>query len=173
MEIAANSFQGQVGGLKLPNGLTVSNLYLNSGPLLYAHDIKKLTFAEPSKVVAEVSLQDLQHFIAPKLPNNISQLNVKSRNGQLVLTGRVTVLLPIPFEAVLALAVVDSKALFVHLVSVTAVGFDAKGLVQGTIDKMNPVVTIDDIPVEGTMDDVTVLENEVRLLVSISESKDM
>ena len=149
-------------------GLVVDELELRTGQSDVDIDPFALGLRQPATAVATVTQASIAKVLAARSPDNIRDFEARVDAGQIHVTAKAVVLLPIPVNATCHLEIVGGKQVFVRLDSVEVLGGGAKSLVEAQIEKVNPLFDVSDLPMEVLLTKVeaengkVVLHAEVR-----------
>ena len=157
------SFDANLRGLVLPMGLRVASVKVTGQGLNLSHDPFGAEIGEPGRLEVFVSEQDLGDFLNKMSPAGLKNVVVEAKNGVLHIRATKTVLIEVKAYATCSLRIVESKRLFVDLESIDIMGAGPKQLIQTQLDKINPVVDVDDFPVHATLEVVQVSQGGILL----------
>jgi hypothetical protein len=154
--------------LVLPMGLKVDTVKISGEGLHIETEPFAATMKLPGAFEVFVGEASLAQFINKKSPGNMRNITVEAKGGKLHVKGSIVMILEIPASAICTLRIVENRYLFVDLESVNVLGAGATNLVQSQLDKLNPIMDVDDFPVRATMDQVEVVEGGVLLLGTVA-----
>ena len=146
--VSADALSAEFHGLLLPMGLRVDRLQLAAGATRLEADPFAVQLARPGAVQATLKLQDVASFLDAKAPGNLKDFRLYEHDGDLKVTAKAPFVVPIPVEALCRLEIVNQKQLHVKLLSVQVMGGQAKGMVEGILEKQNPILDAADLPVD-------------------------
>ena len=145
--VSADALSAEFHGLVLPMGLRVDRLQLAAGSTRVEADPFALKLDRPGAVQATLKLADVAAFLDAKAPGNLKDFRLYEHDGDLKVTAKAPFLVPIPVEALCRLEIVQQNQLHVRLISVQVMGGQAKGMVEGILEKQNPILDAADLPV--------------------------
>lgn len=146
--VSADALSAEFHGLILPMGLRVDRLQVATGAARLEPEPFALRLARPGAVQATLKLKDVAAFLDAKAPGNLKDFRLHEHDGDLKVTAKAPFLVPIPVEALCRLEIVNQNQLHVRLLSVQVMGGQAKGMVEGILEKQNPILDAADLPVE-------------------------
>lgn len=150
-------------GLILPMGLRVDSVKLSGDGLQISYSPFKASSKEPANLEVFVSEQDLSSFLN-NMPNlGLKNISVEAKDGTLHIRATKTVLIDVKAYAVCSLRIQNSSKLFIDLESVEILGVGPKHLIQSQLDKINPIVDVEDFPIQATLDSVEISNGGIIL----------
>ena len=161
--VQVGPFSFHVENVVLPMGLTVASVDVTGEGATAIDKPFSLTLVSPGKLVAEVMEFDLASFLEAQAPGGLHEFAVSAQNGKLAVRAKKTVLVDLKVAAVASLRIKDGKQMWIDVESVDVMGAGAKNLVQGQIDKINPVLDVADLPIPARLETVTVADGKVVL----------
>jgi hypothetical protein len=158
-------FTAHLRDIVLPMGLRVDDVRLYGRGLHLVREPFSAQLPTPGKLEVFVSEASLAEFLERQAPAGLKDFKVEARDGKLYVKAVKTMIVAIPATAVCTLRVEDKKRLMVELESVeVAGGTSIKTLVQNQLDRINPIVDADDLPmVKATIEEVRMERNGVIL----------
>jgi len=162
--IGLDAFQAKADNLELPMGLVVDHLTLTTGRATAVTDPFSLSLAEPGDVRVEISESNVARYLEELAPGGLKNFQVECRDEFIVVRATVRFLLEVPVYAQCRLVIHEGRELHVELVEAQVVGGDAKRLVEGQIERVNPIFRVSDIPFPLVLDEVLVREGYITLL---------
>jgi hypothetical protein len=154
--------------LVLPMGLAVDSVKVAAEGLHIETSPFMATVAQPGTFEVFVGDRSLSAFIGRKSPGNLRNVEVTSSGGKLHVKGSVVMILELPASAVCNLRIVQNRYLYVELESVNVMGAGATSLVQSQLEKINPILDVDEFPVRASLERVDVVEGGVLLLGTVA-----
>ncbi len=147
----------------LPMGLNVANVDVQGfGGTIVAKPFS-LQLVQPGTMKADVEEADLASFLEKLSPGGLHEFSISAQGGKLSVRAKKTVLVDLKVSATATLRIKDGKQLWIDVESVDVMGAGAKNLVQGPIDKINPVLDAADLPVDATLTSVEIADGRVTL----------
>lgn len=144
--VRLNSFNATCRGLVLPNGLTIDELRMESGGTTIEHKNFVVTMDRPAKITAFLGEASLAAFLEKEAPGGLKGFLVQLKDGVLHVDAKLKMMLEVPVHVQASLVIKDQKELHLELHKVDVAGGPAKALVQGHIEKENPLFEADDLP---------------------------
>lgn len=160
-------------GLVLPNGMKVDRLTLELGPATCITKPLSFRLPQPGSVEVLLTAFSVAAFLEEMAPGGLRQFSVTCENDVITVNAIARILLEVPVTAVCRLDIVDGKELWVRLETAQVVGGDAKKLVSGQLDRINPIFSTDELPFPMTMDRVSVRDGAVYLNGTASFPSDL
>ena len=161
--LEVSRFDVNLRGLVLPMGLRIESVTMAGFDVRCTYSPISVTAEEPGELQVFVSERDLSQFLNSMGSVGLKNVSVEARDGALHIRATKTVLIDMKAYAVCSLRIVDGKRLFVDLESVEIMGVGPKHLIQSQLDKINPVVDMDDFPIPATMDTVEISQGGILL----------
>lgn len=144
-------------------GLVVDELEVRMGQGTVRRDPFSLELGETATATATVTEASIAKVLAAKAPDNIRDFEATVAAGQIHITAKAVVLLPIPVKATCHLEIVDEKQVFVRLDSVEVLGGGAKSLVEAQIEKVNPLLDVAELSVDIKLTQIVAEDGKVVL----------
>jgi hypothetical protein len=154
--------------LVLPMGLRVDEVKIAAEGLHFETEPFQASVAQPGTFEVRVGEQALSEFLNKKAPGNVRRFSVKARGAKLHVNASVVMIVELPATAICTLKIVDGRYLYVVLESVNVMGAGATSLVQSQLEKINPVLDVEDFPVRAALDRVEIVEGEVLVLGTVA-----
>jgi hypothetical protein len=149
-------------------GLNVDSVKISAEGLQFETDPFVATVRQPGTFEVFVGDDSLCRFIEKKAPSNLRNIKVQSAQGRLNVRASVVMLIELPATGVCTLRIVNNRYLYVDLESVNVMGAGATSLVQSQIEKLNPILDVEEFPVRATLDQVDIVEGGVRILGTVA-----
>lgn len=147
----------------LPMGLKVAKVDIVGAGGAVEDKPFSLTLDAPGAMVAEVLEAELAALLETQAPGGIHDFSVRAEEGKLHVRAKKTLLVDLKITAVASLRIVDERQLWIDVESVDVMGAGAKNLVQGQIDRINPVLDASDLPLKASLLSVEVGGGKVVL----------
>jgi hypothetical protein len=109
---------------------------------------------QPGHVEAHVAALDLAAFLDAKAPGGLKDFGIAIREGKVYVEATARVIVEVRAKVVCTLRIHEKKQLFVDLESVDVMGIGAKGMVQGQLDQINPVLDASQFPLNVEFEEV-------------------
>jgi hypothetical protein len=154
--------------LVLPMGLRVDSVKVSGEGLHFETEPFVASVQRPGTFEVFVGDAALSEFLNKKAPGNVKRFRVTSKNGKLDVQASVVMLIELPATAVCTLKIVDERYLYVELESVNVMGAGATSLVQSQLEKINPVLDVEEFPVRAALNRVDIVEGGVLLLGTVA-----
>ncbi|HSI72130.1 MAG TPA: LmeA family phospholipid-binding protein [Fimbriimonas sp.] len=154
--------------LVLPMGLRVDTVKISADGLHFETEPFLATVKQPGTFEVFVSDASLSEFLNKKTPGNVKKFRVTSKNGKLDVQASVVMLIELPATAICTLRIVEQRYLYVDLESVNVMGAGATSLVQSQLEKINPVLDVEEFPVRASLNRVDIVEGGVLLLGTVA-----
>lgn len=144
-------------------GLNVDEVDVEAEGLHFETEPFMASVKQPGTLTVFVGEASLGAFLNKKAPSNIKNFAVSAEPGKLNVNASVVMIIELKAQAVCTLRIVEQRYLYVDLVSVNVMGAGATSLVQSQLDKINPVIDVDDFPVRATLDTVEIVDGGIKL----------
>jgi hypothetical protein len=129
--------------LKLSVGLTINAVTLTGNGVTVRSDPVSVLTPVPGALEALILGPNLADFLDRQAPGGLKNFQVELRDGKIFVQANVMIM---KASAVCTLRIQDRRQLFVDLESVDVLGIGAKNMVQGHLDKINPVLDVAELP---------------------------
>lgn len=149
--------------LKLPFGLVVDEVRIDAENAVVQKEPFIIHMPEPGEVEAEVSDVELAKFLNKQSPGGLSGFEVKLRDNKVHVLAKMKMILEVPVTAICTLRIVNERKVYVDLESVEVMGMGSKSLVEGQLEKINPVLDVAEFPIDLRLHTVTINEGRVVL----------
>ena len=146
-------------GFVTPPGLRLERLTIGGEELVPSS--KGLDSPHPLPFAATLVQEDLQAFLARKNPTGLENATLEMTEDGITVTGQRRVVLVVPVRARVTLAIEDGRRLVLRLHEASAFGASVTNLAEGLVEKANPVLDVDDLPVPCTLERVEHREGEL------------
>lgn len=154
----------------LPIGLVVEELTLRTDEAGYDSRKNALSMSKPGVIKAKVTAEDLAEFLAGEFPAPLRDPKVELIPGFVLVSASAKVLVEITATAKCSLEIRNRSELHVVLVDVDK-GGPVRGLVEGQLDRINPVIKAEDFPIPVNLDSVQVEPDGIVLTGTFSGSE--
>lgn len=145
----------------LPFGLVLDQVeLLGENGTLETSPIR-LAMPEPARAQVLVSAISLEEYLNVKAPGGLRDFKVALREGTIEVQATARVIVELRATATCTLRIEEETKLFVDLVKVDVLGGSAKNLVQGQLDKINPILDVNELPVSIRLKDVAITETGI------------
>ncbi|MBX3095720.1 MAG: LmeA family phospholipid-binding protein [Fimbriimonadaceae bacterium] len=161
--ISLQRFHAVAEQLKLPMGLVVDELTIDTGSANAETDPFSLKLESPGAVVVRIGETNVRNYLETLKPGGLRDFSVSCREGMIFVKATARILLDVPVTAQCKLVIDDGERLNVELVEAQVVGGDAKRLVEGQINRVNPIFNVADMPIALILDSVAVNDGFVIL----------
>lgn len=149
--------------IELDFGLLVGSFEVTVDRAAVTLDPFAFDMALPGKAVAVVTERAIGQLLAAQAPPQVKDFEVSISGGKIYVTAKAQVIVTIPVKAVCFLEIVGGHSVYVRLESVDVMGGAAKNLVESQIEKVNPVLTVSDLPVPVELQSVECESGRVTL----------
>lgn len=145
-------------------GLVVDDIQVDGQTTTIAVDPIGVRMDTPGNLVANVAALDLASFLDLKAPGGLRDFAVAIREGFVYVEATAKMIVEMRAKVTCTLRIDEGKRLFVDLQSVDVMGMGGmKGLVQGHLDQINPVLDADDLPLAVVLDEVIADHDRITL----------
>ena len=144
-------------------GLRVDTVEVRADGLHFETEPFQASVQKPGTFEVFVGERSLADFLNKKAPGGIKNFVVDANPGKLNVNATVSMIIQLQAEAVCTLRIVDQRYLFVDLESVNVMGAGATSLVQSQLEKINPVLDVEEFPVRATLDEVHIVEGGIKM----------
>ncbi len=148
--------------LTLPNGLRVDQIEANAAGMRISTNPVSAQTPEPGQITARVKEATLSEFLSTQLPSAVRQVDVQCVGGRIQVAVIAKVVFEIKALAMCRLEIVDEQQIFVRVESIDPGGPIAT-LVEGQVDRVNPVFDARDLPVPTRLLRAESTEGELRV----------
>ncbi len=160
-EVTIGGFQATFTDVRLPVGLVVSKVVLDSkGASLDQHPFR-ISLVEPGNIEARVNEKALADFLDKRSPGGLKDFVIQIRDNKLFVHASVRVLVEVRASAVCTLRLMGGTSVYVDLESVELFGVGARTLVQNQLDQINPVLDVASFPLKIEILDVQATDGEI------------
>jgi hypothetical protein len=137
-------------------GISLDSVIVSASSVSLNSKTGSLEGPEPAEIRARVLPEAIQLFLESESPGGLQKFVVESLPGKLRVRAIRRMLIEIPVCAVCTLRIVDGKAVYVDVESVEVLQVNLENFVRSQIDKVNPIFTVDMLPMEATLRDVEI-----------------
>jgi hypothetical protein len=166
--IDVGSVEASFRDLVLPMGLRVDTVHIAAEGLHFETEPFIASVKQPGSFQVFVGEASLSEYLNKKAPGNVRKFRVTANNGKLDVQASVVMLIELPATAICTLKIVDKRYLYVELESVNVMGAGATSLVQSQLEKINPVLDVEEFPVRASLDRVEIVEGGVQLIGTVA-----
>jgi hypothetical protein len=152
-EVRLQSLEAKAFGIILPMGLRVDEVQLTSGPARAETDPFRLFLDQPGRILAIIEETSVAEYLNQLAPGGLKGFSVACADEVIRINAIAKILFEVPVEADLTLAVV--------LQSAEVKGADARKLVEGQLDRINPIFDVKDFPVPMRIERVEVRDQAI------------
>lgn len=154
--------------LKTPMGLVLKEVRVKGVNLVASLPGEKsakpvVEILEPATFEAFVDAEALKVFLDDRAPGGLRDFEIELVPGKIIAKATATVVIPIRASAVCTLRLEGERQLFVDIESVDLMGVGAKGLVEGQLAKVNPVLDAADLPLDIRLKEVEIVDGAIKL----------
>ena len=155
--------------VSIPAGLVIDSVEVEAGSVKVNSKSGRLSLVQPAQLKAQVSSDDLCNFLAIKLPIKLNNLELDISGGKIRLKGALKMVVSLQANVECELLIHNGDKLSVQLVSVDVQGVGAKSLLQNTLDQINPVFELSDLPVKGVITEIECENGKVTVRGELTE----
>ncbi|HVL37858.1 MAG TPA: LmeA family phospholipid-binding protein [Fimbriimonadaceae bacterium] len=157
-DVGIGSWDATVRKLATPMGLVVDEVRLRaSAETAITTKPFAVTLEKPATLEARISEQGLAAFLNAQSPGGLKDFQVQLSDGKVTASASARMLIEIRATAVCTLKIVDGRQIWVELQQVEVFGgINAKGLVEGQLEKVNPVLDVSDLPLRVILTGVAI-----------------
>jgi hypothetical protein len=148
----------RIEGLALPMGLRLDEAVVSGTDVAVSSDPFSITLGEDASATVRVSCDSVREFLSTL---GLRDLTVETRDGLLVASGTVVVLVPIRATAYCRLVVVDGARLEVELERADPAA--AASLIARQLGAVNPLLDLGSLPINLEITDVSVEDGWVTI----------
>lgn len=160
--VTVGALSATLNQVRLPMGLMVSEVVVSASQAEIASDPFNVSLADWGSVTAVVTAPDLAAFLNEKAPGGLRDFSVTIEEGFVRVGATAKVIVDIRAVVVCTLAILDGRKLFVRLEEVEGLSM-AKGMVQSQLDQINPVVDVNDLPLDIVLERVVAESQSITL----------
>ncbi len=143
-------------------GLVVDELHLVGADAQLATDPVSIELSDWAQLEATVTETDLADFLTRQSPGGLKDFEVSVKGGFVHVAATARVIVEVRATAICRLVLKEQRYLFVELDSVDGLAM-AKGMIQGQLDQINPVLDAGDLPLLVELDNVQAEQGQVVL----------
>ena len=147
-QIAIGRLEARFYNLKTPMGLVITEARIKGVNVIVATDPIMVKMSKPGEFEAFIDATALKVFLDEQAPGGLRDFEVDLKEGKLFVKATAVVIVPMRASAVCSLRIVEGEQIHVDLESVDVMGVGAKGLVEGHLAKVNPVLDVADLPLK-------------------------
>lgn len=143
-------------------GLVVDELHLVGSDAQVATDPVSIELSDWAQLEATVMEADLADFLTRQAPGGLKDFDVTIKGGFVHVAATARVIVEVRATAICRLVLKEQRYLFVELDSVEGLAM-AKGMIQGQLDQINPVLDAGDLPLRVELDHVEAEQGRIVL----------
>lgn len=167
-QLAAGGFEARLYNLKTHIGLVIKEARVRGANLIARISPPGAEMLEPADFEAHIDAQGLAVFLDERSPGGLKDFEVEIGPGKIDVRATASMIVPIRVRASCSLRIDNERRLYVDLLSAEVMGVGAAGLVEGQIEKINPVLDVKDLlPVETRLKTVEIGEGLIVLKGSV------
>jgi len=148
-------------GFFLPNGLVVDELTATGEGLSFEPETGAYALSGEGSLIATIGEAALSSFLETQLPYSVRKVEVQLVGGRIQVAAIAKVVFEIKAVALMQLELIDEKALHVNLESVEPA--PVRGLIEGQLQRLNPVFTVDDLPFKVRLERTEIEAGQLRV----------
>lgn len=156
MSMAVGPFECVLRQVKLPMGLILDEVRLRGDGVTVLTDPFEAFARQAGDLNVVLTAASMQAFLNAEQPGGLRDIEVTLADGKVYVSATKRVLVDVRANAVCTLRVEGGKKVFVELESVDLLGAGAKNLLQSQLDQINPVLDLDQFPIEARIDEIVV-----------------
>lgn len=162
-QISVGGFEARFYNLKTHIGLVLAEARVKGVNTIITRTPLKVEMLEPGQIEAHINEEGLKVFLDEQAPGGLQNFEVELTDGKIKLLATMTMIIPIRAAAVCTLRIVDGRQIFVDLESVDVFGVGATGLVEGHLQKVNPVLDVSELPLDIKLESLEIKEGLIVL----------
>lgn len=143
-------------------GLVVDELHVVGADGQLDTDPISIALNDWAQLEATVTETDLADFLTRQAPGGLKDFEVSIKGGFVHVSATARVIVEVRATAICRLVLKEQRYLFVELDSVDGLAM-AKGMIQGQLDQINPVLDAGDLPLLIELDNVQAEQGQVVL----------
>lgn len=159
--VDVGTFDVSLAQVALPMGLVLSRVRIWGQDLHLEREPFVIQVSQPGRMEITVSEDQLAAFLEREAPGGLRNFRVTADGGKLTVQATARILVEITAEAVCTLRADDGTRLFVELESLSVPA--ARNLVQNQLERVNPIVDLDDLPIGGRIQQIEISGGQVVL----------
>lgn len=144
--------------LSLPMGLVINAMTLHAKHVHIEKDPIVISVPEPGTLEALVLAPNLADFLNKQAPGGLRDFKVELKEGKIHVQASIMIM---KASAVCSLRIQDGTKLYVDLETVDVMGVGARNMVQSQLDKINPVLDADDLPIEAQLTEYEITDGSL------------
>lgn len=153
----------EIQSLVLDIGLQIDSLKFEGGRINIGGD-PPVTLEDRAAFGAMISQNSVASFLHKQAPGGLSGFKVQIEKGEMIVHAQATILLPIPVKAICTLEIVDKRQIFVKLKQASVIGGGAKSLVEGQLNKINPILDVAEMPFEAELESIRLEDSFITVM---------
>jgi hypothetical protein len=167
-KVSVGEFESVFRNVLLPFGLMVDVIKISAQESEVGQHPFRVDLKKPGHMLASMSAINLAAFLNKKAPGGLHDFEVKLEGGKLFVSASAKVVVEVRASAVCSLEIRDEKQIWVVLEKVEVLGVGARRLVEKQLERINPVLDADDLPLSIQLESATVSEGELILVGKIT-----
>ncbi|MCC7435093.1 MAG: LmeA family phospholipid-binding protein [Methanoregulaceae archaeon] len=148
--------------VRLPMGLLVQEVVIDAADATVSSEPLNVTLADWGTITATVAADDLAAFLNNEAPGGLRDFAVVIESGSVKVSATAKVIVELRATAVCTLVIREGKQLFVQLDEVEGLAM-AKGMIQGQLEQINPVLDVGDLPFDIVLEKVVAQSQAITL----------
>ncbi len=149
-------------------GLVVDELEIQAGACEIKTEPFVLGLDQAAEATAVISAASVKHVLEAKSPGSLRDFEVEIEGGIVTVACKATLVVQIPVKVTAKLEIVDATKVFVRVQHVDVLGGPAKNLVEGQIEKLNPIFDTTEFPFGLVLESVACEQGKVVLSGSVN-----
>lgn len=157
-----DKLSAKLDALTLPIGLTIDEGWIDAVDV-HVSEAGHWQLSSPARARLRISPLAIADYLNRTSPGGLRQVEVSVLDERLIIEGKIRLLLEVSATARCKLEIRDGAELHVALDGVDVGGVGARGLVEGQIAKVNPILSVKDLPFSIVLSSVSIQSDGVHL----------
>lgn len=167
--LAIGSLEAVFRSVRLPVGLVIDELRIEGDDPECTFDPFRLHLDHPGKLQVTLGEAAVSRFLNEQAPGGLRDFIVTMKSGQIVVQATARVLIDIRATATCTLRIVEGKCIYVDLEALDSVGGSAaRGLVEGQLAKINPIVDARHYPLDIVLTRIEISDGRVDVFGTVA-----
>lgn len=167
-KVFIESAQVDLLGILTPIGLVVDRVQIFGDGIAFSGDVKDIKVSKPAEIRVEISEKSMTTFLESQSVGGLKDIRVGLSDGRIQISAVKKVVVPLKIQATCSLRIGQNSTIFVDLESADVMGAGAKNLAQSIVERMNPVLNLNDFPIPITLEKIEIINQTVVATGTVS-----
>ena len=155
----------RLSGVDLPIGLRLDEVLLEARDAVFETDPWRIVVSEPGRAVVRISQESFAAYLEGQSPAGASGFKVEVADGLIKIAASATLVIQINVLIACRLEVVGGKQINLLLEGVSPPV--AQGMLQGQLEKLNPIIDLAGLPLNLTIEEAVVADGWIEIRGSV------